>query len=270
MMDTTNSARAMAAKPPGLEPARRESMTALGEGVNVRLAEGIHLEHLVGAHNGGACGLTTGLLRVAAGTSGTLSKLRGSVALTVLTGGLTVQAAERAVELEHLDCLTLAGLTSAALTNGSENETAVLHVAIGAREVNEGDRSDGTLQVRRHAGEACYELAPGTRFQDYFNRTLGFPALSGGYGRFEPGARLPCHLHDFDESITIIEGTATCVVEGRRYSLSDNATALVPRGRCHYFMNEGDSPMAMIWVYAGPMPERTLLSERCCAGDPWA
>ena len=85
-----------------------------------------------------------------------------------------------------------------------------------------------------------------------------------GHGIFAPGARLPCHLHDFDESITIVQGTATCVVEGRRYPLSDNGTALVPRGRCHYFINDSSQPMAMIWVYAGAMPERLVLNEKCC------
>jgi quercetin dioxygenase-like cupin family protein len=88
--------------------------------------------------------------------------------------------------------------------------------------------------------------------------------MSGGYGEFTPGGRLPCHLHDFDESITIVQGTATCVVEGRRYALADCATALAPRGRCHYFINLSDRPMAMIWVYAGDIPQRLVLSEQCC------
>jgi oxalate decarboxylase/phosphoglucose isomerase-like protein (cupin superfamily) len=42
------------------------------------------------------------------------------------------------------------------------------------------------------------------------------------------------------------------------------ATALVPRGRCHYFVNESGGPMAMVWVYAGPVPERVVLPECCC------
>ena len=50
--------------------------------------------------------------------------------------------------------------------------------------------------------------------------------MSGGYGLFQPGGRLPAHVHDFDESICIIEGEATCVVEGRRYTMCDGATAL--------------------------------------------
>ena len=79
-----------------------------------------------------------------------------------------------------------------------------------------------------------------------------------------PGARLPCHRHECDESITIVQGTATCVVEGRRYELSGRATAMVPRGRCHYFINLTLEPMAMIWAYAGDMPDRIIVDESCC------
>ena len=78
-------------------------------------------------------------------------------------------------------------------------------------------------------------------------------------------------MHDFDESICIIDGAATCLVEGRTYLLSDCATAMVPRGRVHYFENQSNAAMDMIWVYAGPMPERILVDASCAteAGDPW-
>ena len=49
------------------------------------------------------------------------------------------------------------------------------------------------------------------------------------------------------------------MVEGRKYSMGDCETAMVPRGRVHYFINESDAPMDMIWVYAGPMPERIVI-----------
>ena len=117
-----------------------------------------------------------------------------------------------------------------------------------------------------------FETGQGTSFIDYFNQSL-MPGIemSGGYGLFQPGGRLPAHFHDFDESICIIQGTAICVVEGRRYELTNYATALQPRGRVHYFMNEGKKPMAMIWVYAGPTPDRVIVDERCATieGDPW-
>jgi len=103
---------------------------------------------------------------------------------------------------------------------------------------------------------------------DHFNSEL-MPGMemSGGYGVFHTGQRLLAHAHDFDESICIIQGQATCLVEGKRHYLSDCATALVPRGRVHYFINEREDPMAMLWVYAGPMPERIVIDERCAA-DP--
>ena len=53
--------------------------------------------------------------------------------------------------------------------------------------------------------------------------------------------------------------------------MSDRATALQPRGRVHYFINESDAPMAMLWVYAGPVPERIIVQDRCATveGNPW-
>ena len=53
--------------------------------------------------------------------------------------------------------------------------------------------------------------------------------------------------------------------------MSDGATALQPRGRVHYFINETQDTMEMLWVYAGPMPERIIVQEQCAteAGDPW-
>ena len=47
--------------------------------------------------------------------------------------------------------------------------------------------------------------------------------------------------------------------------------ALQPRGRVHYFINETQSTMEMLWVYAGPKPERIVVLEACATveGNPW-
>jgi len=130
----------------------------------------------------------------------------------------------------------------------------------------------GVERVNRFLTAPRGSAGPNTEFIDFFNRDL-LPGIemSGGYGLFYPGGRLPAYLHDFDESICIISGVATCIVEGRRYPLGDGATALVPRGRVHYFINDSPGPMAMLWVYAGPTPERIVVDERCSteAGSPW-
>ena len=113
----------------------------------------------------------------------------------------------------------------------------------------------GAEYLTRHRTAKRFEAGKGASFIDFFNRDL-IPGIemSGGYGLFQPGGRLPAHVHDFDESICIVQGEATCVVEGRKYTLSGCATALQPRGRVHYFINQSNAPMAMIWVYGGPAP----------------
>jgi hypothetical protein len=39
----------------------------------------------------------------------------------------------------------------------------------------------------------------------------------------------------------------------------------------HYFINNSNGLMAMIWVYAGPKPERMVVGERNATpeGNPW-
>jgi uncharacterized cupin superfamily protein len=112
-----------------------------------------------------------------------------------------------------------------------------------------------------------YKLANGTSFCDLFAGRFGSIGICGGYGEFQPGTGLSCHFHDDDESITIIKGAATCEVMGARYKLSGYDTAMVPSGRPHRFLNESKDVMAMIWVYAGSEPQRTLVNARFCNGD---
>jgi quercetin dioxygenase-like cupin family protein len=131
---------------------------------------------------------------------------------------------------------------------------------------------NGPERVNRFRLAPRFSAGPNTEFIDFFNSNL-VPGIemSGGYGLFHPGGRLPAHFHDFDESISITSGEAICIVEGRQYKLSGCATAMVPRGRVHYFKNESAATMQMLWVYAGPMPERIVVQERCATveGDPW-
>ena len=118
--------------------------------------------------------------------------------------------------------------------------------------------------TRFESATRSFGAGTGTEVIDFFNGEL-VPGIemSGGFARFETDGRLPAHLHDFDESICITDGEANCLVEGRRYSLSGYATALVPRGRVHYFVNNCPQTMDMIWVYAGPSPERIVVDEVC-------
>lgn len=121
--------------------------------------------------------------------------------------------------------------------------------------------------ILRFAAAEVYELSEGAFFRDLFAARFGAVGICGGYGVFRPGASLPCHFHKFDESITIVSGKAVCLVEGNRHELSSFDTAFVPVGRVHRFLNSSDEDMAMIWVYAGSEPERTIVDASYCSGE---
>jgi quercetin dioxygenase-like cupin family protein len=275
------------ARPPeSFRPDRTENINRAGERPPVELVPGVQLDCLVGLHNG-ARNLTTGLVEFAPGAHLPYHTHAVSESITLLAGSALVMVEGRTYHLSPLDNLVIPRSLAHSVRNTSSSEPARFHVAFPS--VSPGrewimatfERRDvpktsagvcGKERFTRFNTAPRSEAGPGTSFIDYFNRAL-MPNLemSGGYGLFQPGGRLPAHFHDFDESICIIEGTATCICEGRLHSLSDGATALQPRGRVHYFINNSEDPMAMLWVYAGPTPDRLLTQERCAteAGAAW-
>ncbi len=271
-------AKPLPARPPGFQPSRPEVVTTRNAARRVELERGVVFQPLVGAHNQ-AHNLTTGIVTFMPGAQLPYHTHPHGEAITLLSGEAEVEVDGRRYHLFPLDNVYIPPETAHFACNPSGSKPATFHIAMNSHEpsrtlvpapsatrmmADDAGGTPGVERVSRHATTPWYEPNPGARFQDYFNRDLGSVGMSGGYGEFTHGGRLPCHLHDFDESITIITGTATCVVEGRRYSLSDCATALAPRGRCHYFINLTDHPMAMIWVYAGDLPQRFVLNQKCC------
>ena len=275
------------ARPPAdMRPQRAEVMNPVGSGPRVQIEPGVEFEAQVGAHNQ-AKNLTTGLVTFSPGAVLSYHTHTFTESVTLLSGSADIEIEGRRYVLEPLDNVVIPRDVAHRVENGSSSTEAVFHIAMASdnpsRTVAErffprrtipadAGQGAGPERVNRHRTAKRFQAAPGATFIDFFNRDL-IPGveMSGGYGLFSSGGRLPCHIHDFDESICIIEGTATCIVEGRRYTMSGNNTALQPRGRCHYFINESKEPMAMLWVYAGPVPERLVLEESNCTleGAPW-
>ncbi len=281
-----DAVRPLERPPESMRPDRPEVMNAVGEGVETEIVSGLTFEALVGSHNQ-ARNLTTGLSTFAPGARLPYHTHPYTETLTLLSGKAIVEVEGRMYALEPFDNVTIPPNFPHSAMNPGARAAAVFHVAVPTTQLSrtlvesfftrrrmsaDSSGQSGGERVTRHRSAPRYEAGPNTSFIDFFNRDL-MPGIemSGGYGLFQHQGRLPAHIHDFDESISIVEGTANCIVEGRRYTLSDNATALQPRGRVHYFINETHEPMAMVWVYAGPMPERLVVDEACATveGNPW-
>jgi 2-keto-3-deoxy-L-rhamnonate aldolase RhmA/quercetin dioxygenase-like cupin family protein len=276
-------------KPPeSFRPDRMEVMNDFGTGKKIEIQPGVVFEMLVGAHNG-AKNLTTGVVRFAPGAKLAYHIHPTTESMVLLEGSAVVDVEGRQYRLSQFDNAVIPPGVPHGVENLSTEREALLHVTFPtgtpAREPRDpiypprqmpddsvGPRTPGSERINRFSSADRFDTGQGATFIDFFNDT-SMPGIemSGGYGLFQPGGRLPAHIHDFDESICIVGGTATCVVEGRRYSMSGYSTALEPRGRVHYFVNETNEPMAMVWVYAGPQPQRIVVDERNATteGNPW-
>jgi putative monooxygenase len=200
--------------------------------------------------------------------------------ITVLIGEPCIGVEGRQYRMRALDCIHVPAGVAHDMSNLSA-QRVFLHWASASSQADaepvedkfaKVERSFGNPEpgdpehITRFAQSKSYELAPGSQFYDLFAQRLGSNGICGGYGEFVPGSSLPCHMHEYDESITIVSGRATCEVKGSRYVVSDYDTAFVPLHWPHRFINESSERMGMIWVYAGNEPDRTILDVRLCTG----
>ena len=281
-------ASTLARPPESFRPDRTEVMTDFGSGNKIDIQPGVVFEAMVGAHNG-AKDLTTGVVHFSPGVKLAYHTHPTTESITLLDGAGMVDVEGRRYRLSRFDNVVIPPGVAHGVENLSMEHETLLHVTFPTSapsrvllepiypprqmpDDSEGPRTPGLERVNRFKLADRSDVGQGATFIDFFNEEL-MPGIemSGGYGLFQPGGRLPAHIHDFDESICIVEGTASCIVEGRHYTMSGYSTALEPRGRVHYFINESDRPMAMVWVYAGPRPERIVVDERnaTSAGSPW-
>ncbi len=206
---------------------------------------------------------------------------RCSEVITILRGEAVVAVEGRAYRLAPYDCIHVPAGIAHRVAPAADAPMVALYAfasSTPARElVSDSFRTAdcGYAQpnqtdpefILRFAAAEVYELSEGAFFRDLFAARFGAVGICGGYGVFRPGASLPCHFHKFDESITIVSGKAICLVEGNRHELSGYDTAFVPLRRVHRFVNHSEEDMAMIWVYAGSEPERTIVDASYCSGE---
>ena len=82
--------------------------------------------------------------------------------------------------------------------------------------------------------------------------------ITTGTTRFPPNQKIPMHSHNCDEQVTIIEGDAEIEVEGQRTRLNLFDTTFVKANIPHRFINVGDGPLTILWVYDEKHVTRTF------------
>jgi quercetin dioxygenase-like cupin family protein len=96
------------------------------------------------------------------------------------------------------------------------------------------------------------------RTQYLVTRELGAREFLSGLTEFEPGASLPAHSHNCEESVVVIEGVASFEAEGISAELPKGEATWLPAGCVHSFANRTGSPMRILWTYGSVDATRTI------------
>jgi putative monooxygenase len=93
------------------------------------------------------------------------------------------------------------------------------------------------------------------------SRRVGAKDFLNGITRFEPGAAIAEHIHNCDESVIVIEGSATVYIEGVPHAVAVGDTSFIPAGLRHYFENgSATEQLQIFWTYSSVDATRTIVA----------
>jgi len=105
------------------------------------------------------------------------------------------------------------------------------------------------------------ERGGGAKTIPLVNRASGTTTFINGITIFEPGAAIPVHSHNCEESVMLLEGNAIAEVDGERHVLKPQDTTFIPANLPHRFINASDTaPMKILWIYASVDANRTIVA----------
>jgi putative monooxygenase len=109
---------------------------------------------------------------------------------------------------------------------------------------------------------APYELDEGVDFKDFVGNHNGAQAISTGIAIFRPSAGLPLHVHNCEESVTILDGDGICDIGGELIPLKPFDTSFVPPRVPHRFYNaSSEKTLTILWAYPSVNVDRLVIEE---------
>lgn len=105
------------------------------------------------------------------------------------------------------------------------------------------------------------ERGGGARTIPLVNRASGTTSFINGITEFAPGAAIPVHSHNCEESVMLLEGNAIAEIDGEQHVLKPLDTTFIPVNLPHRFINASDTePMKILWIYAQVDATRTIIA----------
>jgi quercetin dioxygenase-like cupin family protein len=90
---------------------------------------------------------------------------------------------------------------------------------------------------------------------------IGARSMLNGITTLDPGAAVPLHTHNCEESVIVLSGHARAYIDGVETDLEARDTTWIPAEVPHFFRNISDTePMSILWTYASIDATRTIVA----------
>ena len=106
------------------------------------------------------------------------------------------------------------------------------------------------MTIVEHHSQPWRDNRLGSRVQLIVDAAAGVTALALVNQVCEPGVGAPSHTHEFEEIVTVVEGSAEVWVAGQRQVIGPGTSVFVRPGAVHGFRNVGDEPLRVQAVIA--------------------
>lgn len=107
----------------------------------------------------------------------------------------------------------------------------------------------------------AYERGGGAKTIPLVGPRIGAKGFLNGVTIFGPGAAIPLHTHNCEESVLLLEGRAIAEIDGERQEIGAGDISWIPEGVPHRFINASQTEgMKILWTYARVDATRTLVA----------
>jgi len=114
--------------------------------------------------------------------------------------------------------------------------------------------------ILRPASGPWLTRGPGIRTFNIVTRAIGGRVFLNGITEFSPGAEIPAHFHNCEESVTILEGAGTLELDGEPMELEPFESTWIAAGVRHRFVNRGQGVLTILWIYGSANATRTVVA----------
>ena len=115
--------------------------------------------------------------------------------------------------------------------------------------------------ILRPAEIPARDRGGGARTIPLVTRGVGATGFINGITIFDPGASVPLHSHNCEESVMVLEGRAIVEIYGTEYEVGTQDVTFLPANVPHRFRNaSATEPMRILWTYASIDATRTIVA----------